>query len=389
MTLAGLMSLAACNAVVPAQLPVLPPADSPSRVAAAVPASDALALELFRDVVASEKGNVVFSPASAENLLRLLQRGATGKTRAAFDALPMGKTGVCSAMQVKSADGLFAENRVQVHLADVPLQRVPFATDAEAAARAVNDWCKEKTEGCIPELLRGDDISADTALIALNAVYLREKWLRPFAPDATDKNADFLAPGGKKKVEMMFCSDRFRYAEGLDWKAVALFYDTGDRPGEPGCFIGILPKGDARSFAATLTPQKYSEIRGALASSRPQELEVSLPKFTVRTGTFDLTGALKKAGLGIAFSPTADFSALATDPAGQLRLSAVVQRCYVDISETETVAAAVTGGFVVGCAILPMAPPPAIRFDRPFIWAIGDLTTGAAPYFMGLFEQPN
>lgn len=331
MTLAGLMSLAACNAVVPEQLPVLPPADSPSRVAAAVPASDALALELFRDVVASEKGNVVFSPSSAENLLRLLQRGATGKTRAAFDALPMGKTGVRSAMQVKSADGLFAESRVQVHLADVPLQRVPFATDAEAAAKAVNDWCKAKTEGCIPELLRRDDISPDTALIALNAVYLREKWLRPFDPDATDKNADFLPPGGKKKVEMMFCSDRFRYAEGADWKAVALFYDTGDRPGEPGCFIGILPKGDARSFATTLTPQKYSEIRGALSSARPQKLEVSLPKFTVRTGAFDLTGALKKAGLGVAFSPAADFSALATDPAGSLSLSAVVQRCYVDV----------------------------------------------------------
>ena len=49
---------------------------------------------------------------------------------------------------------------------------------------------------------------------------------------------------------------------------------------------------------------------------------------------------------------------------------------------------AIAGG-IVNCAMLPMAPPPAIRFDRPFIWAIGDLTTGAAPYFMGLFEQPN
>ena len=93
---------------------------------------------------------------------------------------------------------------------------------------------------------------------------------------------------------------------------------------------------------------------------------MSLPKFSVRTETFDLTGALKKAGLGIAFSPAADFSSLATDPAGPLSLSAVVQRCYVDVSETETVAAAVTGGSVKW-AMLPMAPPPVIRLDRPFI----------------------
>lgn len=33
-------------------------------------------------------------------------------------------------------------------------------------------------------------------------------------------------------------------------------------------------------------------------------------------------------------------------------------------------------------------PQPVMRFDKHYIWAIGDLTSAAAPWFMGLVEEP-
>ena len=55
---------------------------------------------------------------------------------------------------------------------------------------------------------------------------------------------------------------------------------------------------------------------------------------------------------------------------------------------TVGVAAAVTIGLVKYEAIPPGPQPELIRFDRPFIWIIGDLNTPAAPYFMGITHEP-
>lgn len=36
----------------------------------------------------------------------------------------------------------------------------------------------------------------------------------------------------------------------------------------------------------------------------------------------------------------------------------------------------------------PQPAPKVITFNRPFLWVIGGLTTPAAPWFMGLCEEP-
>lgn len=350
--------------------------------------SDALAVQLFADLAQRESGNVVFSPASLEKVLRLLQRGAQGETRAAFDALPMGREGVCSAMQVRSADALFADESFELRLSAGQVMRVSFAERPEEAVNIINSWCREQTEGRIPTMLSRADVSADTVLVAANAVYLREQWLHPFEPEETRQGVPFALPGGgTAEVDMMSRTDVFRYAEGADWQAVALFYRRDGREGEPGCFIGILPKGEARPFARVMTAAQFSAIRAALAVAPPQRVQVDLPKMHVQTPTFSLKSSLCAAGLQAAFEPEADFSALGHSPRGRLSLSNVMQRCMVELSEKETVAAAVTMAPMPCCALLP-EPLPRLRFDRPFIWAIGDLTTEAPPYFLGLFERP-
>lgn len=344
--------------------------------------ADALAVPMFRDIVAEQAGNVVFSPVSAESLLHLLQGAAVGPTRAALMHLPMGERGVKTAMNPRQLTALYADRLLRLTSGQKEVRRVDFRHNPAAALSDINAWCRQQTEGRIPSLLSASDITPDMRLVALDALYLHEKWVRPFRPELTE-NAPFRkADGSTVSVPMMYQSTPFRSAEGADWVAVALFYRPSANEGAPGCFIGILPKGDARAFAAALTPQKYADIVHALALAEPKKTELYLPKFRVTTGAISLENALTRAGAGILFSDAAQFSF--TQEAQ--KVDKVLQRCFVEVNEQGTEAAAVTAESLPFSAYEPEVPR--IRFDKPFLWAIGDLTNGAAPWFMGLTEEP-
>ncbi len=347
---------------------------------------DRFAFDLFRQLAAEGQGNIVCSPSSLESMLRLLREGAGGGTRAALDALPLGASGVESAMQVKSANALFVAEELRLRTSPAAILCVPFATKPEKAVKSINRWCNNQTHGLVPEIVTKQDIAPTTRLVALNAVYLREQWLRPFDKKRTWEQGRFTGADGREiTVPLMNHTADFRYAEGADWQAIALFYRRDGRSGEPGCFIGILPKGDARTFARKLTVEGYDAIRAALARSSPQKTCVTLPRMDIDSGIRSLKPALCRLGLAQLFGEQADFSGFADEP---LYLSNVLQRCHVIVSEKETEAAAVTAG-VVRSKSAPSGPEPReIHFTRPFIWAIADLSSAAPPCFLGLCEEP-
>ncbi len=349
--------------------------------------ADSFAVQVFSLLAAGHEGNVVFSPASLEAVLRLLQQGARGATAAELAALPMGKAGIRTAMTPAEANALFVSERLTLNpgvRADEVL-KVPFATAPDKAASIINRWADCKTRGLIPSIVSPRDISPTTALVAANAIYLKEKWLHPFPAASTRKNADFtLENGNTVHVSLMRSKAKYHYAEGEGWRAVALPYNTEGRQGEPGYFIGILPKGNARDFARQLTPQQYQDIRKALASNAVQQTIVLLPRFELNPGTYSLKPALQACGLKNIFSLHADLRGFCNSP---IYLDDVLQRCYVETDEEGTKAAAVTVA-VTRQSISPGPRPKVIAFDRPFIWVIGDLNTPAAPYFMGITQHP-
>ncbi len=349
--------------------------------------TDSFAVQVLSMLAAGHEGNVVFSPASLEAVLRLLQQGARGATAAELAALPMGKAGIRTAMTPAEANALFVSEQLSLNpgvRADEVL-KVPFATAPDKAAAIINRWADCKTQGLIPSIVSPRDISPTTALVAANAIYLKEKWLHPFPAASTRENADFtLENGNTVHVSLMRSKAKYHYAEGEGWRAVALPYNTEGRQGEPGYFIGILPKGNARDFARQLTPQQYQDIRKALVSNTVQETIVFLPRFELNPGTYSLKPALQACGLKNIFSQHADLRGFCNSP---IYLDDVLQRCYVETDEEGTKAAAVTVA-VTRQSISPGPRPKVIAFDRPFIWVIGDLNTPAAPYFMGITQHP-
>ena len=358
-----------------------------------VKSTDSFAVQMFRTLAEKQQGNVVFSPASVEAVLHLLKQGARGATAAELNALPMGKQGVKSSINPIEANALFIAETLRLN-PGIKLDDIipaPFETNSPKAVELINSWAAKNTKGLITNIVSRENITPHTRFVAANAIYLKAKWSRPFEKDNTWSNYTFTKANGKKaKVDMMMQTDDFRYAEGDDWQAVALFYRSENRDSDavPTCFIGILPKHDARAFAVALTPAKYQAIRQALAENYAQETIVGLPRFDISSGIFSLKDTLQACGVARAFSPDADFRGFAAQE--NIMLSDVLQNCRAKIDEEGTEAAAVTVAIAKDacCAPEERPKPKKIIFNRPFIWFITDLNTPAAPYFMGLFEEP-
>jgi serine protease inhibitor len=73
------------------------------------------------------------------------------------------------------------------------MHTVDFSQAPGEAIEAVNGWVSGHTHGKIRELLGPQDVDTLTRLVLVNAVYLRARWLLPFAKAATSPAPVLLA----------------------------------------------------------------------------------------------------------------------------------------------------------------------------------------------------
>jgi serpin B len=110
-------------------------------------------------------------------------------------------------------------------------------------------------------------------------------------------------------------------------------------------------------------------VNTALEGMKPAQIRLSLPKFKQDFGMI-LNSTLKKMGIEKAFTQAADFKGIAE--MGSLVLDQVKQKCYIDVTEKGTEAAAVT---VAQMKLTSVRPQPFVTMtvDRPFIFFIADM----------------
>ncbi len=343
--------------------------------------ADTLSLQILRTLAQESTGNIAFSPAGVENILRSLRQYSAGDTLRELNTLGIGAPTTYN-VRMEQADGLFVANTLPL----VPGIKEPVKVDFQQnqqAADTINKWCAAHTHNRITKLVQANDFSSITAFVATNAIYMKEKW--QYAFDGNDSlPGEFKTASGKSiSVEMMSHTAQYPTAVGNDWVAIALPYAAATPGGEPCYFIAIQPTGDARKFAAGLTQEQYSTIVDSLSRAHGKA-QVIMPAFTIDSGTIQLNKALKQAGLKRIFSK-ADFSRLTTSQA-DLHLSQVLQKCYIKISREGTEAAAATAAIVNFRSIGPQIQR--IELNRPFIWVIGNLSSKDTPLFMGILQQP-
>jgi serpin B len=383
---------------------------TPADAASAGAAIDAFGLDLYRLVAGGDRdGNLVISPVSIALGLAMARPGARGETAGEMDAVLhdvgtdghaawvaaldaalnartgsfQDRTGAAQPVTLRIVNAPFAQRGLALEPAyldalaarfDAGLRLVDYRGAPDAAREAINRWVADRTEQRIRTLLAPGAIDVMTRLVLVNAIYLKAAWQLPFQDAATVSRPFTRADGSTVDVPMMSHQDQFAYAAGAGWRAVELPY-VGDRL----ALLVIVPD-DLAAFEGSLDGPTLDAVVASLA---PCQVTLGLPRFGIETQT-ELSDALAALGMPTAFSDRADFSGITTQEA--LQIAAVVHQANIDVDEAGTEAAAATA--VIMRALGMPADPVTLTVDRPFVFALRDLETGAV-VFLGRVADPS
>ena len=368
-----------------------------------VEANTEFGFNLFNEILKTEQNsNVFISPFSISVAVAMALNGAAGDT----------EQGMINTLQVQNIDpeGInpgyailqktlqTTDPKVTLTIANSLWGNQDFSFDSDYLQRniqffdaeitsldftdpnsvnTINHWVSGKTNGKIPEII--DKISPEDVLFLINAIYFKGSWQTEFDPANTRDGMFHLVDGSNKQVPMMFREDKYPFFYSKEFKAVSLPY--GD--GQIAMYI-FLPSvdSDLNTFLESLNIENWEEW---ISQFSEQKVGVRIPKFKLEY-KIELNQTLKNLGMETAFNRSqADFSRMvSTDAAltGNLYISKVDHKTFVEVNEEGTEAAAVTG---IGISVTSL--PPQFTVNRPFFFAIRDNETGTL-LFMGTVVDP-
>jgi len=378
-----------------------------SELATLVDGNSAFAFNLYQQL-RDEEGNLFYSPYSISLALAMTYAGARGETeqqmadalrftlpqnqlRPAFNALALeldsrgegakGKDG--EGFRLNIVNAIWGQKDYQFLAAYLDtlavnygagLRVLDFVGAPEESRVTINDWVSQQTEDRIEDLIPPGLINPATRLVLTNAIYFNAAWLYPFEEDLTGDGVFHLLDGSEVTVSMMRQTESLGYAEGDGYQAVELPYD-----GNELSMVILLPaSGQFETFEAALDA---AQVEGIIGSLDNREVSLTMPKFEFDS-SFSLREALSALGMPIAFSEGADFSGMTGNR--DLFIADVVHKAFVSVDEAGTEAAAASA---VMMELTAMPETVEVTIDRPFIFLIRDIETGAI-LFVGRTLNP-
>lgn len=336
------------------------------------------ALSFFKNVDKTSKPgeNIVVSPYSAGVALSMVAEGAEGQTRVEFDNALNGclfkaeDLGSNDTVTVKSANSVWVTDDFSLRNRYVSLLEKDF--DAfittlnfadPVTVKAINNWCAENTNYKITEII--DRINPGTVMMLVNALYFNAPWEEAFLEKNT-KEGVFHAYSGDVQVPMMSQTARFNYAEYQGCQLVELPYQGG----RYAMYVALPASGmSVDQIIPYINETLYTQAMDMMA---PAKVRLTMPKVKLETSLV-LNKALQEMGVRTAFTSAADFKGIAE--MGPLALDQVKQKCYIEVSEKGTEAAAVTN---IGVRLTSARPETVVTLnvDRPYLFFISDRTNG-------------
>lgn len=259
---------------------------------------------------------------------------------------------------------------------DATIRELDFSQPASAGE--INQWVQNATNGKIPAIV--DQLPPDLVMMIVSAIYFKAAWMRPFQPELTQDMPFTPTAGAQVTVPMMQQTGFFSHLKNEQFEAVYLPY-----AGNTARMVVLLP---AESSSVDALRQQLTPLNWAAwsATFAPAQGTLRLPRFNTQ---FEITlnDALENLGMGIAFdTQRANFSGMRPIPPN-LFISDVKHRSVIDVNEAGTEAAAVTSVSMGVTSAMPSENPFEMTVDRPFLFAIEDIETGAL-LFQGIIHQP-
>ena len=407
------LSLAGCGQAISMAQSDKPRSTSPdvtaSELTELVDGNTAFAFDLYQEL-SKEEGNLFYSPYSISVALAMTYAGARNETEQqmadtlnftlpqdrlhpALNGLDLelasrgegaeGKDGEGFRLNIANSiwgqeDFEFLDEFLDV-LAEnygAGLRLLDFINAPEASRITINDWVSDRTEGRIEDLIPQGAIDILTRLVLTNAIYFNAAWLNPFSEDMTEDGAFNLLDGSEVTVPMMTQTESFGYVQGEGYQAVELLYD-----GRELSMVIVLPdNGEFEDFEGTLDADLVDAITNDL---KYRKVTLTMPKFEFES-EFGLVNTLAAMGMPVAFSTVADFSGMTGYR--DLFISDILHKAFVSVDEAGTEAAAATA--VIMSLTAAPEQPVEVTLDRPFIFLIRDIETGAV-LFVGRVANPS
>lgn len=382
-----------------------------------------VSVNIFRESYNAEE-NTMVSPLSLISALTMTARGAGGETLAQLeealgselDYFTAYLGSFLSGMEGREAKFTSAnsvwfrddEERLTVNEQFIADAEGYFGADIFKAAfdkgtvKDINRWCSEKTDGMIEELVK--EIKPDEVIRLLNAICFDAKWQRPYdSYDVTEgdflnavntiSSADFMSGTESVYLEDDAVKGFIKpYQGGFSFvalvpKAGVIMID-GLKPadGQPvdggetyGEHTGAFTAEALSEYIETLTGDK---LRALLDSQTETLVRTRIPVFTSEYSV-DLIPALEALGVTDLFdAELADLAGMATSSRGNIYISKVFQKTFIEVDTEGTRAAAVTEIVAADCASVEMPEFKEVYLDRPFLYMIIDDASGV-PIFMG------
>ncbi len=379
-----------------------------------VQSNNKFALDLFKKVSEKEEGkSMVLSPLSVTFTLAVVSNGTAGESQREINTV-LGYdgdgiddlNGFCKTMlkQITEIDpstrleiaNIVLANKEGVHLKEDYIQTVQNNYDAlvcykdflkEDVQNFINQWCEEKTHGMIKNFFNRKITTSDIILF-LNATYFKGVWTNKFKKSDSKKEKFTLEDGNKISVNMMHQQDKFNYGQiGGVCKMMTLPYGN-----QAFRMVLLLPEEGKTidDLKNSLDQELWSKI---INDQRGLETDVKLPSFETEFGTKPIKDALRELGMekvfsfpGAAVAPGVSLPSL--DFSKDFKITDVEHKALIKVDEEGAEAAAITAAISSsGSNGRPLEHDSRVfefHADRPFIYAITEVSTGAI-LFMGQY----
>ena len=287
------------------------------------------------------------------------------------------------ALALKCANSIWLRSSDDLSVSDDYLATCKDTLDAQAFSAPfdsttvgdINSWISSKTDGMIDQLV--ERITADDQLFLINALAFDDVWQEPYEEGDVQGDTFTTEKGDEQSVRMMH-SHETAYLENSLAEGFLKPYENHNF-----AFVALLPKQGVQ-LADLVASLDGTSLHDMITNPVPNiEVSAGLPKFSLDYQT-TLNDQLVAMGVRDAFDPNlADFSRMATLKDGNLAISTVLQKTFIDVNEAGTKAAAVTAIGEAGSTATPDEPEVReVILDRPFVYFIIDNMT-LTPLFVG------
>ncbi|CAH0731945.1 unnamed protein product, partial [Brenthis ino] len=362
---------------------------------------------LTKRVAASSQENFLISPLGLKLALAILMEASTGITQVELSyvlGLDTDKNAarqkfamILDSLHTKSSQYILnLASRIYIGGNIVPQQRFSAVaeqfyktelkplnfTDPASAAKSINQWVSNNTEGRINHLVDMDDVNGVSALV-LNTIFFKGTWLYQFPPNVTKNDAFYVTAKEKKDIPFMNVKNKFYYTESTRFNAKILRMPY---LGNKFAMYIIVPN------SLTGLPSLFNElsdIRSELYYLQESIVDITLPKFQFEYTSL-LDGVLKELGVRQAFEDTASFPGLTRGQYlyNRMKISKVLQHSGIEVNELGSVVYSATEVALENKFGEDGMPNAEVIANKPFLFFIQDEQTRQL-LFTGRVSDPS